>query len=826
MLRDFLNVFIFFVIIYHAVYSMFEGFDETRKKFITILVFSIVVNFSLLFVKIAIDISNILTLQAYTLMVQPSGLGSFKEFGTPAFEGAPKSFGEYIKNRVSFGKLNVVGDQTVLQRNGNNQNQSEKSEVTDLEDTFMAQLGKMIVLVGLIYILFYLTGFFLLRAGVFLYAMILAPFLAADLYFDTFSKSEGGNTIAKYVRDITTPMRGDFYESLIKGPVLMFFIFLIGVFASAIFGGNIEKELQTSISSINGLGDMSTSLVNSLFVFMKFALFFTLTMFAFKAIEKIPLANGGKHMDKLSQQLARLTLGKGMGGLAALGRNTVGRGVAKLGLQQSFANLGRRTTDYLSKDRSQTNILGRTLAKTGQYVAEKGIGTVNRFQKGTYDLRNPLGTGRLGSLIKGVTGIDASKGDLGQVGKDGFEARDKAKLDARKSVEEQRTKIFADNLGSGDVVENSTKKVEVGGVELQLKEMKSLMDKFADNQFTTDANGKVTFTGVPNKGSVSFDRDTFTRIFDKSKSGSMDEAFSKLKESETKAIEEENKNKFKKLRTAQIAAGNARTVGDSLNLADRLTSGTVRTMEKEASEELAKSTLAKSREDDRKKIQSDREKGQKKSVVDQLVKDLDKTIGMLTSARQNGASNDVQVRIDELNRLKSEIAANSNVDNLKYFEGNTDLIEKVIRTKESAAEIVKNEFSGMRKVSEDEERALQKQIADGKRGVNRRDYDSWKSELQIMESADRSEKRRPEFKARQRKLLADVASADRNGISLPDSELKVLEDNLREKQKQIKEINSQFGSGREIEQISEKTRRTFNNQFGVKVEKAPDTPTK
>jgi hypothetical protein len=141
---------------------------------------------------------------------------------------------------------------------------------------------------------------------------------------------------------------------------------------------------------------------------------------------------------------------------------------------------------------------------------------------------------------------------------------------------------------------------------------------------------------------------------------------------------------------------------------------------------------------------------------------------MLTSARQNGASNDVQVRIDELNRLKSEIAANSNVDNLKYFEGNTDLIEKVIRTKESAAEIVKNEFSGMRKVSEDEERALQKQIADGKRGVNRRDYDSWKSELQIMESADRSEKRRPEFKARQRKLLADVASADRNGISIPD----------------------------------------------------------
>jgi len=336
MIRDFLNILIFLTIIYAAVQSMFEGFENTRKKFISLLVFSIVANFSLLFVKVAIDISNILALQAYTLAVKPKGVDTFSNFRTSSVANGPSSYSEYIMNSVDLNDVVKKGVGTI----------EAQAEIEDLQSTFMFQLGKMITMIGIIYILFFMCGLLLTRALVLLLSMILSPLIAADLFFKMVDKDDKLQAIAKGVRNITDKIRGDFYDSLLKGPLLIFFVFMIGVLAESILSQGIMSRMKGELGNMTDVKLAGDLFIQSVLVFFKFVLFFFLTQLLFNMLNNIKIGGANNSGSRLGNAGLKFMAG-GTRVAAAIGRNTIGRGTKALGVPQRFANWNKNATDRL-----------------------------------------------------------------------------------------------------------------------------------------------------------------------------------------------------------------------------------------------------------------------------------------------------------------------------------------------------------------------------------------------------------------------------------------------------------------------------------------------
>jgi hypothetical protein len=421
-IRDFLNILIFIIIIYYAVRSMFDGFIETRRRFVFLLIFSIITNFSLLFVKLAIDISNIFALQAYTLAVQPAGTDSFSKFRSFSFESTSKveSFGEYLMNSVDLNRLN----------DDSNAPENVKAEIKDMKDTFIFQLGRMIVYLGIIYILFFLAGSLLFRAGVFLISMITAPLIVFELFFDQFGKGSDSmiKELAENVKGVTKKFKNDFIDALIKGPVLIFAIFLIGVLAESIFSSGLLNTMQGNLSQMADSKMVHSSFAKSLFVFFKFAMFFVLCKII---IDKIGEISWGTGMSTVGKASANFLFGRSLGGAARLTgyglQNTLGRYASN-----SDSLLGRGINRLQAGTRDWRNADGSTWSGAAKrFLGGKIYNATGAIKTGSYDIGN-LVKGRLatksgtlvGSAVSGITGL--KEGSFGKRVTDSFSDRDKA----------------------------------------------------------------------------------------------------------------------------------------------------------------------------------------------------------------------------------------------------------------------------------------------------------------------------------------------------------------------------------------------------------------
>jgi hypothetical protein len=418
-IRDVLNIIIFIMIIYHAVRSMFDGFEGTKSKFIALLVFSIITNFSLLLVKLAIDVSNILTLQAYTLGVKPSGTDSFTAFRTST-GNAPANYGEFIRNSIDLDKLVT----------NNSAPDAAKAEVENMQSTFMFQLGRLITMTGVIYLLLFMTGLLLARALSFLFAMILSPLLAADIFFTMIAKT---NPLVKDVQEgisgITKKIKGDFYDALAKGPLLIFFVFLIGLFAESIMSNGLMNTMNDSFKSSNP-SNVPGIIGQNLFVFFKFALFFLMTKKALEILQGVSF--GGTWVNNWGKKFANATLGRGIGAVSSVG-GVVGRRVLGRGLGGAAANsrLGNTFADWQASNSQLVRTLGR--------VGNNTLGRVRGLQDKTFDLRNSTSANKLGNLINTAvnkgTGMDF-KPTVGTPGTKSFKEIDAEKIKRRRETQD------------------------------------------------------------------------------------------------------------------------------------------------------------------------------------------------------------------------------------------------------------------------------------------------------------------------------------------------------------------------------------------------------
>lgn len=472
-IRDTLNIFIFILVIYSAVRSMFEGFENTRKKFVWLLVFSIVVNFSLLFVKLAIDVSNIIALEAYTLAVKPAGTTDFIQFRTAAANQDSKSYGEYIMNSIDLNK--ILNKQTGIDIN-------KSEQIQGIQSTFMFQLGRFIVYVGIIYILLFMSGVLIARAVNFLLAMVLAPLIAAEIFFSTVGKNAGSQTqeLVKKIQGITRKTKNDFGEALVKGPLLIFVVFLIGVFADSIVGSGIANEITRSASSLGDVQNLGSVFSKSLSVFFKFAIFFALCQVLFSKLNDIASSFGGSGMlSSWGSKFANATLGRSLAGLGVIGRNTLGRVASNPNgrIGGFLANANNRFTEMKSSE----NFLVRNIGKVGQK-------TTSSIRTGSYDGRS--GLTKLGQNILKASGAkDAANAfNLGKSTEVGYEKLLGKRVE--KAVDNIKGDIDAVKKGmvvTGKHIESAKKEISIDGTSLKVSKFEGLMgDKNFMQQLKTN----------------------------------------------------------------------------------------------------------------------------------------------------------------------------------------------------------------------------------------------------------------------------------------------------------------------------------------------------
>lgn len=549
MIRDFVNLLLLITILYYAVKTMFDGFSDHRNKFIYLLVFSIVINFSLFFVKFAIDVSNILMLQAYTLMAEPTGFETWEQFRGSGRPGINSTISEYLLNVAEVSK---VYKRDIAEK------QATDAIRGDLANNAVYHLGIFIILVCLIYMAFWLIGFLVMRAAAFIFAMLVAALLAADIFFNTFTgqgKDGKDYEFAASIKKFTDNIRDDFFEALVRGPILFLFLFLSGVLANAVINQALISEITNASSNGQIFKLMGNDTGTFISTFVKFATFFALTYVLFNKLKELKIGSGGHWVGtgatKLANFAMRNTVGRGVGAGSYMARRVVGQGLAG-GATGKW--LGNKFTAMQESKSTFGRLVGNTI---GQY----GNRSLNRIKASTFDPRASKRLQTLGSKISTATGANidfgpAAEGDYKKVNQ---KALDDAKARREEYIKDAQSGVTL-NSDESKQVEKDTKISFVGG-RYTTAELEKIKKDVSTG--TADSKGmvEVDFGGGRK---VSFNKKSITE-FDTSKGENMSQVdaailLSKKAVSEAKKeAEQKKKDEVKGRIDAQIARGEGPT---------------------------------------------------------------------------------------------------------------------------------------------------------------------------------------------------------------------------------------------------------------------------
>jgi hypothetical protein len=246
-IRDLLNTAVFFIMMYHAIRSMIEGFTEIKNKFISLLVFALLVNFSLLFVKVIIDASNIVTLTIYQSAVpQYQNNDSFGNGNiisqTTNEQGSPTNFTSYVIKSLNPAERwkNNVGAKVIKMTD----------EEASMYDTAAFQIGYALSLAYLCYIFLLIGSTFLVRAGTFIAAMILSPLIVAQF----FANSAG-------IKKVSDQVKATLIDYSLRGPLYLFIVLFSASLARSMFSSKIAFDYNIIHTGALALKEMFTTSV-------------------------------------------------------------------------------------------------------------------------------------------------------------------------------------------------------------------------------------------------------------------------------------------------------------------------------------------------------------------------------------------------------------------------------------------------------------------------------------------------------------------------------------------------------------------------------------
>jgi hypothetical protein len=352
--RDIANIIFIFVLIYISLGTIIKGTAgfKTKDLLTKVIIAAILINFSLFFTKVVIDVSNIFGNWMYGGIV--TTLDANKK-GTKA-----PTITDLINARMGIIQFWTGGSNATS-------NQTAKNVYTNAENSYVGQFIRLAVVLIATYIFAYCAIMFFARAITLLFLMVFSPigFLGGIL-----------PQLKKY--------SGQWRDELTS---------------AAIFPVAFLLLLYISLQFINSLQKLTVNFGDS-----KIAIYFQYFMIIFllNATLKLAKENSGE-------------MGKALGGLAdGLAKTIVNAGVsvgaggvgllARSGMAAAFAEKGKGGATFKETFRSGIPIW----KETGNW-REKGK---DILKKGSWDLRNAkipgIGKENFGSMLSTVTGVDVN----------------------------------------------------------------------------------------------------------------------------------------------------------------------------------------------------------------------------------------------------------------------------------------------------------------------------------------------------------------------------------------------------------------------------------
>lgn len=369
-IRDILNIFVIFILLYSAIKVIVGQGGEIKKLISGVILFGVLTNFSLFLTKAAVDLSNVVALEFYQQMrnaplseaVFSNGLGA-------TIVGVTGLTNLYDpEGAISGGKGTGISATTTV-----------RVQNTPLQDSILYRIAMIFVFIAAAFVFLQAAFIFLARTLSIILLLIFSPLMFAGGVFSPLKE-----WIDKWWKD--------FLGQITLAPIFMILLYVVlTIMGSLVTATNARLQNDSDIYSLLGLIILTSSL----------------TIFGFSAV----INKSREYSSTIGEKGVSKALGWGaqaaglVGGF--VGRNTMGR-------------IGKR---LLSGDSATGNTLRDSAAKntwTGRIFSRNVLRAAGSASKGEFDVRSsPVGSG-IGKIIdasnkytKGNVQIDAGKATTG-----------------------------------------------------------------------------------------------------------------------------------------------------------------------------------------------------------------------------------------------------------------------------------------------------------------------------------------------------------------------------------------------------------------------------
>ena len=358
-LRDISNMAFIFVLLYAAIKTILGQGGETQRLIKNIIVVAVLINFSMFFTRIVIDMGNVLALVFYDAIAP----GSLSDAGTVGINEILSQAGlaTAFMNALNLQSLYNVGS----------------SSLTIPGIITVGIMGSVMLLIAA-FSFFAVALMFIIRYVILILVLILSPiaFIAHAL-----PKGQAGSVVSKYANQWQGALIGQTFFAPIYFMLTWIAIRVLSGVMKAFGGtGSVSAEAFNQIAMGNGGAVVQGG---AFLMFMNFAIVITLIIASLIVAKQFADSAGGG-VGKLTSWATGVAGGATVGLAGRFGRSNVGAGASRLAQNENFQRWAGRSvvgqqllkatnkTAKSSFDLRATRVGDATLGQVGAGQAEKG----------------------------------------------------------------------------------------------------------------------------------------------------------------------------------------------------------------------------------------------------------------------------------------------------------------------------------------------------------------------------------------------------------------------------------------------------------------------
>ncbi len=435
LIRDICNITFIFILLFTAIKTILGSAGaDTKKMIANVITAAILINFSLFITRIIIDAGNMLAVSLYNLiMATPTIIMVNGEPVTAVGRDFSSILVDVLGLSGVFGMSKVAGS------------------VYSIAFGIISWLQVITLLAAIV---------------VFMYALLLMASRIVILIFLAAMSPIGfmGNVLPKF-GEYSKMWRENLYGQVMIAPVFLLFIYLIvliggqfntvpesrSITTSEVVGGEIAATTGGALNTPNE--DHS----NNYIAYFKYLMIIILLMAAVKVTKKMT-GEMGKIAEKFGGMAVGAALGMATGGVALLGRQTIGRGAAALASNEGLANAA-------------------TKGGLSGFGARMALKSANSTSKASFDARNTKSFKSATGFVGDKTGLKVDYDSGIKIKKDGYTGF----IEGQQKKAEENMK----RLGSNEAEKEAEKKSKIIGerdkiVAEKAEKEKAILDSMAE----------------------------------------------------------------------------------------------------------------------------------------------------------------------------------------------------------------------------------------------------------------------------------------------------------------------------------------------------------